>query len=131
VIALDTNVLVRFLVDDDKAQSATAATLVRRAIAKNESLFLADIVVCETVWVLSSAYRVARGEIGDVLGQLLAATHLLFRDVDVLLRAREAFVRGRADFADYVIREGALAAGCDEVATFDRSLLREQGFVAP
>ncbi|MGE5047486.1 MAG: twitching motility protein PilT, partial [Deltaproteobacteria bacterium] len=82
-------------------------------------------------WVLSSAYRVSRAEIGDVLGQLLGATHLVFRDVDVLLRAREAFARGRGDFADYVIREGAFAAGCDQVATFDRSLLREQGFVAP
>lgn len=131
MIALDTNVLVRFLVDDDKAQSARAARLIRLAVARDEPLFLSDIVVCETVWVLSSAYRVSRAEIGDVLGQLLGATHLVFRDVDVLLRAREAFARGRGDFADYVIREGALAAGCDEVATFDRSLLREQGFVVP
>ena len=131
MIALDTNVLVRFLVDDDKAQSARAARLIQRAIARDEPLFLSDIVVCETVWVLSSVYRVARAEIGDVLGQLLGATHLVFRDVDVLLRACEAFLRGRGDFADYVIREGARAAGCDEVATFDRSLLREQGFVAP
>ena len=76
MIALDTKVLVRFLVDDDKVQSAK----------------------------------------GGPTG---------------LVRALAAFIRGKGDFADSVIKEHAQAAGCDGVATFDRTLLKEEGFVAP
>ena len=57
MIALDTNVLVRFLVVDDKAQSAKAARLVERTVASNETLFVSDVVICETVRVLLSAYQ--------------------------------------------------------------------------
>ena len=131
MIALDTNVLVRFLVVDDKAQSAKAAKLVEGAVARNETLFVSDVVICETVWVLLSAYQVSRTEVGDILGQLLKATHLTFRDVDSLVRALEAFVAGKGDFADYVIHEHAVAAGCSAVATFDRALLKESGFRRP
>jgi len=130
VIGLDTNVLVRFLVEDDKAQSAKAARRVRRTVARNETLFVSDIVLCETVWVLISAYRVSRAEVGHLLGQLLNAAHLTFRNVDELLRALAAFKAGRGDFADYLIREQARSAGCTEVATFDRALLKEKGFVS-
>jgi predicted nucleic-acid-binding protein len=131
MIALDTNVLVRFLVEDDKAQSAKAARLVERAVARNERLFVSDLVLCETVWVMLSAYQVPRAAVGEVLGQLLQAAHLSFRDMDGLQRALEAFAAGKGDFADYVIQEHARAAGCDVVVTFDRALLKERGFASP
>ena len=131
MIALDTNVLVRFLVADDKAQSAKAAKVVERAVARNEPVFVSDVVLCETVWVLLSAYRVSRAAVGETLGKLLQATHLSFRDIDGLQRALKEFVGGRGDFADYVIKEHARAAGCREVLTFDRALLREKGFSSP
>ena len=131
MIALDTNVLVRFLVDDDKARSARAARLIERTVARDETFFVSDIVICETVWVLLSAYRVPRTEVGELLGQLFTAAHLSFRDVDGLMRALQAFVAGKGDFADYVIQEHARTAGCTDVATFDRVLLKEAGFVAP
>jgi predicted nucleic-acid-binding protein len=131
VIALDTNVLVRFLVVDDKAQSARAARLVERTVAAGATLFVSDVVVCETVWVLLSSYRVSRAEVGSILGRLFKASHLNFRDTDCLERALERFVRGRGDFADYLIQEHARTAGCPEVATFDSALLREKGFAAP
>jgi predicted nucleic-acid-binding protein len=131
MIALDTNVLVRFLVEDDKAQSAKAAKLVAHAVSEDEPLFISDVVVCETVWVLLAAYRVPRAEVGELLGRLLMAAHLRFNDVDRLSRALEAFAAGKGDFADYVIREHARAAGCDHVATFDRLRRREKGFAAP
>jgi predicted nucleic-acid-binding protein len=131
MIALDTNVLVRFLVEDDKVQSAKAAKLVERAIARDETLFVSDVVVCETVWVLLSAYQVSRVEVAELLAQLFKATHLGFRDVEPLLRSLDAFVAGRGDFADYLILEHARAAGCSEVATFDKALLKENGFTSP
>lgn len=130
-IALDTNVLVRFLIEDDVQQGDAAARLFETTIAANEMLFVPDVVLCETVWVLSAAYQVARLEIVTVLRALLRTTHLAFRRPDDLVRALDAFAQGRGDFADYLIRENALEAGCGTVATFDRALLREAGFQTP
>jgi predicted nucleic-acid-binding protein len=131
VTALDTNVLVRFLVEDDKAQSARAAKLVERTVAAGRSLFVSDVVLCEVVWVLASCYRVSTSEIVGTLRRLLHAKHLAFDAPDRLAAALDAFEQGRGDFADYLIREHARSAGFDEVATFDRALLKEPGFVEP
>jgi predicted nucleic-acid-binding protein len=130
VIALDTNVLVRFLVEDDPKQSAAAASLISRVIAGGETFFVSDIVVCEMVWVMSVSYGIVRKEIAGSLRNLLRARHVTFRAVDQLIRALEAYEAGKGDFADYLIREHARAANCDQVATFDRVLLRESGFIA-
>jgi predicted nucleic-acid-binding protein len=131
VIALDTNVLVRYLVEDDVKQTALAAALIERAVADDETLFVSEIVVCETVWVLSAAYKVGRKEIAAVLRNLFRARHLSFRAVEQLIRALDAYEAGKGNFADYLVREHGRAADCDSVATFDRALLKEKGFVAP
>jgi predicted nucleic-acid-binding protein len=131
MIALDTNVLVRFLVEDDEKQSRLATRLITAAIERDEQLFISDIVVCETVWVLSSAYRFSRPEIVEALAGLLRARSLAFASSDRLARALEAYDSGKGDFADYLIREHARAAGADTVATFDRSLHKEPGFSQP
>ena len=130
MIALDTNVLVRYLVEDDARQTAASVALINRAIADEETLFLSHVVVCETVWVLHVSYRVGRREIADVLRNLLRARHLSFNASDQLVRALDAYEGGKGDFADYLLREHARAADCENVATFDRVLLRERGFVA-
>jgi len=131
MVGLDTNVLVRFLVEDDARQSAAAAALIGKAVSRDETLFISDIVLCETVWVLSRSYRLAREQIADTLRDLLRARHLLFSFPERISRALDAYASGRADFADYVIREMAWDAGCDRIATFDGDLLKEQGFVLP
>jgi len=130
VIALDTNVLVRFLVEDDRKQTAAAAALIDRVVKDGDTLFVSDVVVCETVWVMSVSYHIGRKEIAGVLRNLLRARHVTFSAADQLIRALEAYESGKGDFADYLIREHARAADCDQVATFDRVLLRERGFVA-
>ena len=131
MIALDTNVLVRFLVEDDEKQTRVASQLIRDAIEREEQLYICDIVMCETVWVLSSSYRFSRAEIVEALAGLLRARAVVFTSTDRLARALEAYATGRGDFADYLIREHAVAAGADTVATFDRSLLKERGFSKP
>jgi len=75
-IALDTNVLLRFLLDDDKAQSARAARLVDDAVEADEPLFVSDVVLCETARVLVAAYRVRKKQVGVIVGRLLLAAHL-------------------------------------------------------
>jgi predicted nucleic-acid-binding protein len=131
MIALDTNILVRFLVEDDATQSARAAALVQRAVERDEEMFVSHIVLCEVVWVLQASYRVQREEIVAVLRRLMTARHLRLDSPDILDRALSAFETGRGDFADYVIREQAMEAGCTSVATFDRALLKESGFARP
>ena len=129
--ALDSNVLVRFLVEDDAKQSAAAAALIERAAAADESLFVSDVVVCEVVWVLGTAYRVSRTQIASTLRELFRARALVFEAAAELARALDAFAAGRGDFADYLVREHARAAGCSTVVTFDKTLLKEAGFSAP
>ena len=131
MIALDTNVLVRFLVEDDARQSVAAASLVNQVAAEDDRLFVSDVVLCETVWVLAGSYGISKAAIIDTMRGLIRARHLAFDAPDRLVRALDAFERGKGDFADYVIREHARAAGCTAVATFDRSLLRDAGFVSP
>ncbi len=131
MIALDTNVLVRFLVEDDKAQTARVKVLVRDAIERGEDLFIADVVLCEVVWVLHASYSVQRPQVVETLRKLLQARHLRYRDPDLLERALAAYQSGKGDFADYLIRELARQVGCTTVTTFDKALLREAGFKAP
>jgi predicted nucleic-acid-binding protein len=128
VIALDTNVLVRFLVEDDETQHRAARNLIARAGRREEALHVSEVTLCETVWVLSAAYGVPRDEIVTIVHRLLHARQLSFRAPDVLADAVDAFALGKGDFADYVIREDARAAGASTVATFDKSLLKEAGF---
>ncbi len=131
MIALDTNVLVRFLVEDDPVQTERAAAVMRAAIARDEALFVPELVLVETVWVLRRSYRVEREEVVRTLRRLFAARHLRFRSSDSLHRALAAFASGRGDFADYVIREQAAEAGCHHVVTFDQALSAEPCFEAP
>jgi len=131
MIALDTNVLMRFLVEDDEAQSRRATELIAGAVDRDEQLFISDIVMCEAVWVLASAYRFSRAEIVGVLSQLLRARSAVFSSTDRISRALAAYRTGKGDFADYLIREHAWSVGADTVATFDGALLKESGFSKP
>jgi predicted nucleic-acid-binding protein len=131
VIALDTNVLVRFLVEDDPVQTQRARALLQRAIETAAPCYVSDVVVCEVVWVLETSYKVRRAEVREILGQLLRARHLVFSSAARLSRALDSHTSGRGDFADYLIREHSRTFGCEAVATFDGDLLKETGFVAP
>ena len=128
MIGLDTNVLVRFLARDDPHQSPRARLLIEREIAQDEGLFVADVVLCETYWVLTSAHKCARKEVANVFRELIDARGLFFESRDRLANALDRLSEGRGNFADYLILERSREAGCASVATFDRALLREQGF---
>ncbi len=131
MIALDTNVLVRYLVEDDEAQTAQAAALIEGAQADGDPLFVSHVVLCEVVWVLASVYEQTRKQIFVVMEGLSRASHLVLDDAECVRRALASYGRGRGDFADYIIRERAHAAGCKQVATFDKKLLKEDGFILP
>ena len=126
---VDTNVLVRFLVGDDPDQASRATNLFARATTEGERLFVAQIVVCELVWVLGYAYDKSRSEIASGLERLLRARQLLFEDVDQIQGALERFAAGEGDLADWLIWERSRANGAERVVTFDGRLLRSPEFV--
>ncbi|MCB9543689.1 MAG: type II toxin-antitoxin system VapC family toxin [Myxococcales bacterium] len=131
MIGLDTNVLVRYLADDDPEQSGRAAALIEGAADRGEALYLSGVVLCEVVWVLRGPYKRGREEIAGALDLVLRSAAFVIEDLDLTRRAWERYAAGGADFADYLIAEKSLSAGCDRVATFDRKLLRERGFAEP
>jgi predicted nucleic-acid-binding protein len=128
VIALDTNVLVRLVLYDDEAQAKAAERLVVRARREQTVLFVADVVLCELVWVLTRRAGLSRAEIATALDQLVRTELMVVADSGITERALAAYRSGKGDFADYLIREQARAAGAEEVATFDRVLRGEADF---
>src|SRR5205085_1973163 len=118
VIALDTNVLVRLVLQDDEAQARAAERLVVRARREDTPLFIGDVVLCELVWVLTRRAGIARAEIAAVLDQLVRTELMVFSNTAVIERAVAAYRDGRGDFADYLVRENARAAGATEIVTF-------------
>ena len=125
---LDTNVLVRYLVRDDKRQAALSSSYIGRAIAGGESCFINHIVLCEIVWVFESAYGFTKKEIIDVLEKMLATRQFEIERKDIVRQAVSDYGQGRGDFADYLIGRINHAEGCETTATFDRSLRDAAGF---
>ena len=126
----DTNVLVRYLVRDDADQGAVVLRLITDAAESGVSVYLNKVVVCETVWVLESAYEYPKDTIADVLEKLLLTQQFEFEERDQVWRSvlLYASTDGAADLADYLIGETNHAAGCDDTTTFDRALKGEVGF---
>ena len=128
MIALDTNLLVRLLVQDDATQARMVERLFVRARRDGTPLFVADVVLCELVWVLARRARQARAEIAGALEHVLDAEMIVVANAGIVRRALAAYQEGAGDFADYLIREQALAAGATEVVTFDQAVKGEPGF---
>lgn len=112
-IAVDTNILVRYLTWDDVDQARAAA----RVLEGGETVAISTIVLCELVWVLKRAYRLSSAEIADAL-QLVIESH----NVDLDRPAAEAgldLLRRGGDFADGVILHDAGRARCRRIVTLD------------
>jgi predicted nucleic-acid-binding protein len=92
LIGLDTNVLARYLTEDDPEQSPRAVALVEGALEEGERLFVTQIVLCELVWVLDSVYGYSREEIVSVVRDLLRARQLVIEDLDSARTALDRYV---------------------------------------
>jgi predicted nucleic-acid-binding protein len=119
VIGLDTNVLVRYLAQDDPGQAAIATRLIEGFTAEAPG-FISTVALVETVWVLARAYDTARADIAGVVEGLLRSRELVVQDAEIHYLALHAFQSEAIDYADAVIAEFARRAGCLETVTFDR-----------
>lgn len=125
---LDTNVLVRYLTEDDVAQSRRAADWIQTSTARGQRCFISALVLCELAWVLRGAYDVSKADLLVTLDRILVTAQFVVGDKDVVRRAVEAYRTGRADFADYVIGAFHRQADCRTTVTFDRRLKASADF---
>lgn len=125
--ALDTNLLVRFLVEDDPAQLATARRLIRRAVAAGQTLFVPVTVVVELEWVLRSNFRFAKVDILRTMSQLLSSVELAFESEGAIEVGLLQYAKGAADFSDCMHAALAAAAGEIPLWTFDQAAAKVAG----
>ena len=120
--ALDTNVLVRYLVQDEPDQSLRAARFIEHATSGGERLLIDVIVLCELAWVLESAYRYPKANLAEALEAILLTAQFEVEAKDNAWQALADYRHSRADFADCLIGRLNQSHGCDVTATFDTSL---------
>jgi len=130
VIGLDTNVIVRYLAQDDVRQAAVATRLIEGSLSAEARGFVSIVTLAEVVWVMASNYRAARAAVADIVEGLLTAPQLAIEKADVIWRALRAFRESKADFSDAVIVELGRDAGCANTVTFDRGAAAHPGFEA-
>lgn len=128
MIGLDTNVLIRYLAQDDPRQSALATRFVERTLSTENPGFISSIVLCETAWVLADCYGADRRRIREVVEGLLATKQLVIERAEVVWKALRAWEGVPADFSDALIGQIAAAHGGDRTMTFDRAAARLPGF---
>ncbi len=125
---LDTNVLVRYLTQDDRAQARRAESAIIKATAGGGRCAISPLVLCELVWVLRGAYKTPKDDVLAALDGILSTEAFEIIDRHLVQGAVELYRLGRADLSDFVIGLSHVAAGCAETVTFDRALRGVAGF---
>jgi len=118
MIGLDTNVLVRYIMQDDPKQSPKASLLIDALDDTNRG-FVSLVSVVELVWVLASCDDLSREQITQALDVMLRTRQFAVEQSEQVMRALRVFAAGKADFADCLIERSAAQAGCDKTVTFD------------
>lgn len=131
MIGLDTNILVRYLAQDDPIQSPKATDILERRLSHENLGFVSIVAMVETVWVLERSYGLTNDQITAVVEQLLGATGLIVESEQEVFAAMIALKEGRGAFADALIVALGNKAGCVHTLTFDLKALRLPGFRAP
>ncbi len=122
MIGIDTNILLRILLNDDPAQAQSIEQLLAEHAQAAESVHISDIVLVEAVWTLGTSYRLKPAAVLGVLRALLAEPAYDFNDRATLHKAVLAFATSKAGFTDCLIAHRNQAAGCTATATFDRKM---------
>lgn len=119
VIGIDTNVLLRMVLNDDPAQRSKALSF-GKGLSKDNPGFVSLIVLVELSWSLSSRYRQPKPVVLQTIRDLLHTKGLAFESFDTVVRALELAAKSKADFADAIIAERNREIGCSHTVTFDR-----------
>jgi predicted nucleic-acid-binding protein len=124
VIAVDTNIFVRYLVQDDPSQGATATNLLENILTSENPGFVSLVAVLELDWVLRTQYGFAPLIAANAIAALMTSPNLIFES-DAAVRTALAFRHG--DLADNILHEVGQANGCAKTVTFDKKFARLEG----
>ena len=117
---IDTNILVRFLVGDDKVQARKVYKIFKKAESTKDELFVPLLVILESIWVFESVYEIPREEILDSISELLLMPILKFEQQPVIHQFIQNAQGNSYDLSDLLIAHSAKEQGCDTVITFDK-----------
>ena len=124
MIAIDTNVLVRFLVADDPRQHELATRFFGQRLSIEEPGFIALVVIAETVWVLRSIFALPRDEVSGLLLEVLDSAQVVVEQPEIV---RQALMQTTTDMTDWLIHLLGARVGCTGTVTFDRKFARQPG----
>ena len=130
MLGIDTNVLVRFLVRDDQNQFEKARKLLKREVSNGRRVFINQLVLLETEWVLRSRYGLAKTQMLETISRLLDAPDIQLEDEPAVEEALFIWRDANADFADCLIGARNRRLGCRATVTFDKKASKLQGFTA-
>lgn len=131
MIGLDTNILVRYLAQDDPVQSAKATEIIEQRLTAADRGFVSVVTMAEIVWVLDRAYGLTKKEITAAIERMLQVEVLLIENEQEVFAAMIALKQSHEAFADALIAQLGTKAGCTHTLTFDRKALRIPGFTLP
>ncbi len=120
MIGLDTNVLVRYLTQDDPGQAAIANKLIEDRLTSRNPGFVTSIVLVEVIWVLETCYQQPKNAIQNVVNALLTTKQLMIDEADLVYLALKRFSTGNADFSDALIAVIYESRGCTSTVSFDK-----------
>jgi len=120
MIGIDTNVLVRYIAQDDAAQSRRATSFIEKECNEAAPGFVGLVVLVEVVWVSESSYGADREDVADIVRRILSTKQLVVQDAETAWKALRLFESSKTEFADCLVERSAMAAGCKSVVTFDK-----------
>ncbi|MGA8090439.1 MAG: type II toxin-antitoxin system VapC family toxin [Terracidiphilus sp.] len=128
MIGIDTNILVRYLAQDDPVQSPRATQIIEQRLTEDRPGFISLVTIAETVWVLDRIYGTSEGEIATAVERMLQADTLLIQNEQEVFTAMISLRTGVASFSDALIAALGSWAGCSSTLTFDRKAARLKDF---
>ena len=120
MIGLDTNLLIRYLAQDDPRQSAVANRLIETELSEKRVGFITHIVLVEIIWVLESCYNQKKEALVSVIESLLTTKQIIVERAEIVHLALKKYRAGSADFSDALILAVCEASGCERTVTFDK-----------
>lgn len=120
MIGLDTNVVIRYLTQDDPKQSAIANRIIEQELTEKNQGYITLISLIEIAWVLESCYEQTKDDLINVLGLLLTIKQISIEKTDLVYLALKRFRTGTADFSDALITLVCEDAGCKRIISFDK-----------
>lgn len=128
MIGLDTNILVRYLTQDDPVQALKATTFINQHLTFREPGFVSVVTIAELAWVLERSYRLKDQEIAEAIQRLIESAALVFENEPQVFAALAMLEEGKGSLADALIGQLGLKAGCSRILTFDAEAAKLPGF---